>query len=276
MLARSNHFCPAVRDLNTGLGGRGPKDPAPIAPARESDTAENWSRRVKAAALATEAVAVGIARVDPLWVFEGAEVAEPWIVVLAVKMDHGELARLPPDTGSVVEVMRAYNTGTRAAKAVADWIRARGTLVYASGDDERAVREATNAYIRALNDHDGAAVCAALAPGALDGVKFPESGPDCASTLEHSIGFDGPGGTPVWMRTRVHALTPVAVEGDRARVTATVSHDFSDRPEPSVEEDVIYLRRSGDGWALAKASASLYRAIGYPEPPLRALTPPEG
>lgn len=143
-----------------------------------------------------------------------------------------------------------------------------------SQDDERAVREATNGYIRALNDHDGEAVCALLAPDALAGVRFPESGPDCASSLDHSIGFEGPGGTPVWRRTRVNALTPVSVEGDRARVTATVSHDFSDRPEPSVEEDVIYLQRSGDGWVLAKASASLYRAIGYPEPPLRALTPP--
>ena len=64
------------------------------------------------------------------------------------------------------------------------------------------------------------------------------------------------------------------MDEDRARVTATVSHDFSDRPEPSVEEDVIYLDRVGDAWLVAKPSASFYRAIGYPEPPLRALTPP--
>ena len=31
-------------------------------------------------------------------------------------------------------------------------------------------------------------------------------------------------------------------------MTATVSHDFSDRPEPSVEEDVIYLDRVGGEW----------------------------
>jgi epoxyqueuosine reductase len=133
MLARSNHFCPEVRDLNRDLGGRGPKEPAPIAPVRAEDTAENWSRRVKAAAAETEAVQAGIARVDPLWVYEGCTVTEPWLVVLAVPMDHAELSRLQPDTGSVVEVMRAYNAGTRAAKAVADWIRAQGWHAAAHG-----------------------------------------------------------------------------------------------------------------------------------------------
>ena len=141
-------------------------------------------------------------------------------------------------------------------------------------DDERAVRAAVNGYVRAINGRDAAAVCAVLAPGALDGVRLPESGPDCASSMRHSIGFEGPGGTPVWKRTRIHALTAVSVDEGRARVTATVSHDFADRSQPSVEEDVIYLERSGEAWVVSKASATLYRAIGYPEPPLRALTPP--
>ncbi len=141
-------------------------------------------------------------------------------------------------------------------------------------DDERAVRAAANDYVRAVNAHDGVAVCELLAPGALDGVRLPESGPDCASSLQHSIGFEGPGGTPVWKRTRIHELTAVSVDEGSARVTATVSHDFADRAQPSVEEDVIYLERSGEGWVVSKASATLYRAIGYPEPPLESLTPP--
>ena len=37
---------------------------------------------------------------------------------------------------------------------------------------------------------------------------------------------------------------------------------------------MIYLDRVGDEWLIAKPSASFYRAIGYPEPPLSSLTPP--
>lgn len=51
-------------------------------------------------------------------------------------------------------------------------------------------------------------------------------------------------------------------------------HRFGDREQPSVEEDVIYLEREAGGeWLLSKPSATLYRAVGYPEPPLRAFTP---
>jgi hypothetical protein len=43
-----------------------------------------------------------------------------------------------------------------------------------------------------------------------------------------------------------------------------------------VEEDVIYLQRVGGRWLLAKPSATLYRAVGYAQPPLRAFSPPAG
>jgi hypothetical protein len=65
--------------------------------------------------------------------------------------------------------------------------------------------------------------------------------------------------------------------GDRrARVTATVTSRFSDRKYVSVEDDVIYLEHVGPGWRLAKPSGTLYRAVGYPEPPLNSFTPPAG
>ena len=143
-----------------------------------------------------------------------------------------------------------------------------------SRDEEQAVARATRGYVAAINADDGSAVCATLAAGALEGAGLPREGPSCAASVERSIGHRGGGGTPVWRRTRLHELTAVEVQEGRARVTATVSHDFSDRPEPSVEEDVIYLDRVGEEWLIAKPSASFYRAIGYPEPPLRALTPP--
>lgn len=143
-----------------------------------------------------------------------------------------------------------------------------------SEDDRAAVDSAFRAYVAAVNAGDGDAVCPLLAPGALSEIELPLPQPGCGPALSASIGFRGEGGTPAWRRTRIHEVTAVSVSEDRARVTATVSHDFSDRPEPSVEEDVVYLDRVGDEWLIAKPSATLYRAVGYPEPPLRALTPP--
>ena len=142
--------------------------------------------------------------------------------------------------------------------------------------DEEAVRAATEAYISALNRGDADAVCASFEPGALPLSELPVRRGGCGPSLEASIGHRRPGGAPVWRRTTIAEVTAVSVGGDRARVTATVTHRFADRKYTSVEEDVIYLDREGERWLLAKPSATLYRAVGYPEPPLRAFTPPPG
>jgi Pyruvate/2-oxoacid:ferredoxin oxidoreductase delta subunit len=99
--------------------------PEPVAAERRRDTPESWTRRVKEFALAHEADLAGIARVDPLWVFEGAAVRAPFVIVLGVAMDHASLAKAP-DVESPAEVVRQYNRGTRAAKALANFIRGQG------------------------------------------------------------------------------------------------------------------------------------------------------
>ena len=142
-------------------------------------------------------------------------------------------------------------------------------------EDERAeVEAAVSAYITGLSGHDAATVCALFEPGALDLSELPVRRGGCEPSLAASIGTAPKGGGPAWQRTQVRELNEVSVGADRARVTATVNHDFTDRDYVSIEEDVIYLDRSGDRWLLAKPSGTLYRAVGYPEPPLRALTPP--
>lgn len=140
--------------------------------------------------------------------------------------------------------------------------------------DEAVVRAAFESYIGALNSGDGAAVCAAFASRSLALRELPAVRGGCAAALDASIGRRRPGGVPAWTRTEVIDVTAVSVGDGEARVTATVTHEFADRNYTSVEEDVIYLRESGGRWLLAKPSATFYRAVGYPEPPLRALAPP--
>jgi hypothetical protein len=143
-----------------------------------------------------------------------------------------------------------------------------------AGIDEEVVTQTVRSYIDALDRHDASLVCELLAPGALRLSELPVRRGACASSLAASIGHRRPGGTPAWRRTTIAEIRAVSVEGVGARVTATVVHRFADRKYTSVEDDVIYLRPAGERWLLAKPSGTLYRAVGYPEPPLRAFTPP--
>jgi hypothetical protein len=145
-----------------------------------------------------------------------------------------------------------------------------------SGENRSAAAAAVGEYIRALDRHDAARVCALLLPGALDLSKLPARRGGCRPSLQASIGTRPRGGAPAWRKTTLVAVKPEDLGDGRARMSATVTHHFSDRKYVSVEDDVIYLQRVGGRWLLAKPSGTLYRAVGYPEPPLDAFTPPPG
>jgi hypothetical protein len=96
-----------------------------IAPDRPDWSAGEAAARVKEAALARESDLVGIARMNPDWVFEGYEADYAWIVVLVVAMDHEELSQAPSDR-SQTEVQKQYDRGSRAAIRLAGWMREAG------------------------------------------------------------------------------------------------------------------------------------------------------
>lgn len=103
-------------------------EPAPVDPHRIDRTPAEWLADITEFATSeqghsVELVAVVAARRE--WFFEGRESGLPWAILLAVAMDHGELATAPEYT-SAMEVHRQYNRGTAAARALADWIRSRG------------------------------------------------------------------------------------------------------------------------------------------------------
>jgi len=103
-------------------------DPVPVDARRIERSASEWTQAVKDRALHDEHEPVelcGIARVDPSWYFDGRSAGHRFVIVLGVAMDHAELATAPEKT-SAIEVHRQYNRGTRAARALADWIRQQG------------------------------------------------------------------------------------------------------------------------------------------------------
>ncbi len=106
--------------------------PAPVAPEKSPGNDVQWTERVKSFALANHADLVGIARLEPDWVFAAAEVREPFVIVLGVAMDHAKLATAPLPTAAR-EVSEQYNRGHRAAFHLANWIRGHGYQAYGHG-----------------------------------------------------------------------------------------------------------------------------------------------
>lgn len=111
-----------IRDESLRLARTRLPDPAPERPTRAPG---DWTDRVKVAALAREADQVGIARLDADWVFKGFTLDYEWIIVLAVAMDYAPLAQAPGPV-TQAEVQRQYLRGSRAAFALARWIREQG------------------------------------------------------------------------------------------------------------------------------------------------------
>jgi hypothetical protein len=138
---------------------------------------------------------------------------------------------------------------------------------------ERAALRTVRRYVSALDERDGAAVCRLLAPGVIGEVKLPRERGSCAASLEASIGYRDPRGLPQFAGVNLTEANVGQLRRDRARVTASLVTEFADRPEPSVEEDFVYLERAGARWLIAQPSVALYRAIGA-EPGPRSIAPP--
>jgi ferredoxin len=109
-------------------GGRGP-DTVPRASEQVTKSAQDWTDEIKAFALANESDLAGIATLDPMWVYEGYEIAEPTVVMVAVEMEYAELAEAPPsieNPRAAVVVAKEYNRAARACRKLRNYILERG------------------------------------------------------------------------------------------------------------------------------------------------------
>jgi epoxyqueuosine reductase len=94
----------------------------PVAEVRSPAPAEQLAREASAFALSHEADAVGIAPMDPLYVFDGYTIEEPWVIVLALAHNYERLKEVPSDETNgvgVTDIGDQYARGTRASFALA-------------------------------------------------------------------------------------------------------------------------------------------------------------
>jgi ferredoxin len=106
----------------------------PVAEVRRQGTAEDFAAEATAFALSREAGGVGIAPMDPLYVFEGYTINEPWVIVLALAPDYERLKEVPSDETNgigVTEIGTQYARGTQVSYALANWIRSQGYNAHA-------------------------------------------------------------------------------------------------------------------------------------------------
>lgn len=118
----------AHRELRTLLRMGDRHEPAPVARDRIERTPSDWVQAVTNFATSADGQGVdlvGIAVPQSDWFFEGRSSELPWVIMLALAMDHEQLATAPEYT-SAMEVHRQYNRCTAAARSLADWIRSQG------------------------------------------------------------------------------------------------------------------------------------------------------
>lgn len=120
--------CPEIVEHYRHDAPRGPKT-IKRADAIIKKTAEDWSKVIKEFALKHEADDVRVTPMDPLYLYEGYQIDEPWVIIIGVTMDHEELDKTPPTfekPDSAVEVARQYNRAARVCREVANYILAQG------------------------------------------------------------------------------------------------------------------------------------------------------
>jgi epoxyqueuosine reductase len=105
----------------------------PVASQRNETSGEQLTNEVMAFALSHEADAIGIASMDPLYIFEGYTIDAPWVIVLALAHNYDRLKEVPSDESNgvgVCDVGNQYARGTRASYALSNWIRSQGYKAY--------------------------------------------------------------------------------------------------------------------------------------------------
>jgi epoxyqueuosine reductase len=102
IVARQNsRKCPGATEAFAAAYNHPPL--GPIAAERNIAPADQLTAELKAFALSHEADAVGIAPMDPLYVFEGYAIEEPWVIVLALAHNYERLRQVPPTRQMVSE-----------------------------------------------------------------------------------------------------------------------------------------------------------------------------
>lgn len=128
LLARKNsRNCPGATEAFQGAYAY--PELLSVAETRNPSSPAELAEGARSFALAHEADDVGIAAMDPLYIFEGYTIDHPYVIVLALAHNYERLREVPSDESNgigVSDVGDQYARGTRASYNLANWIRSQG------------------------------------------------------------------------------------------------------------------------------------------------------
>lgn len=115
-------------DLEAGRLARNAIRDVPLPPVAENPILKSgaeWTAALKAEALRLGAEDVGVAKMNPDWVYEGWSEPYSHVVVMAIAMDYDTMTKAP-EMPAGVEVVRQYTRGMKTSKDLATWLRLQG------------------------------------------------------------------------------------------------------------------------------------------------------
>ena len=97
----------------------------PVAPTPAQRSPEDWTRQLDKFIAKGLCEKVGVATMNPDWVYEGATVRETRVIIAGVQHDYARIATAPePEAGA--EVMVQYTRASLVAKRIAAWLQEEG------------------------------------------------------------------------------------------------------------------------------------------------------
>lgn len=101
----------------------------PVAEEKKEASPQVLSAEVKRFALSAGVDAIGIAQMNPLFVFQGYTIDCPWVIIVVLAHNYDDLQHVPSDEThgiGVTEIGVQYARGTKLSYALANWIREQG------------------------------------------------------------------------------------------------------------------------------------------------------
>lgn len=97
-------------------------------------SADEWTSRIKAFALANATDDIGITPMQSEYVFDGYTINEQSVILLAVEHDYDALAQAPGNSDNLSayhDLHKQYNRGAKAARLLTNYIRSQGYVAHA-------------------------------------------------------------------------------------------------------------------------------------------------
>lgn len=96
-----------------------------LAPEPAQNSPEEWTSQLDQFVTAGDCERVGVARMQPEWVYQHHETSYENVIMLGVHHDYEKL-KTAPDLVAGADVTRQYGRAARSAKKVASWLREQG------------------------------------------------------------------------------------------------------------------------------------------------------